>query len=420
MENLKKLGAIGGAISLALCWPLAVGQIGQSLVEDGVANMNNDMVKGEIVEYDRGYLSSVVLTRYSVTDPVIKQQLELDGLPVVFNVRSDVTHGLTSLSADSVILENQALPLTMQTTTQLNGNTAFDIELDSWQFQHEQQGLLVSTSPAVLSGNVTVLGDLQYAVDIPSVQVDFDSGEEIYLSALKGEGKGKQANGYWLGQQNFTLEKFNIVDAEHQPIFLVESASYDGNTTLDVTGDKLNSQLVMNALKLHLSDGTDVDRFKLDFSVSDVDSHSFDQIMAIYQNTPALGEDDIAKLLPHIDALFSKGFDVSVNELSLAFGDGKFSNQWQLAVPQGTDGITSGPMKLISAINGNLNTYFSDELVEAYPFIQEGIDELLIMELIEKTDDGYQLKAQISDGKLKFENGHEFPLVSLLLPALAQ
>ncbi|EWM39834.1 hypothetical protein D043_0324A, partial [Vibrio parahaemolyticus EKP-021] len=23
MQNLKKLGAIGGAISLALCWPLA-------------------------------------------------------------------------------------------------------------------------------------------------------------------------------------------------------------------------------------------------------------------------------------------------------------------------------------------------------------------------------------------------------------
>ena len=56
MQNLKKFGAIGGAISLALCWPLAVGQIGQSIIEDGIANMNDDMVKGEIVEYDRGYL----------------------------------------------------------------------------------------------------------------------------------------------------------------------------------------------------------------------------------------------------------------------------------------------------------------------------------------------------------------------------
>ncbi|MDW3189852.1 DUF945 domain-containing protein, partial [Vibrio sp. Vb0932] len=56
MQNLKKLGAIGGAISLALCWPLAVGQIGQSIIEDGIANMNDKMIKGEVVEYQRGYL----------------------------------------------------------------------------------------------------------------------------------------------------------------------------------------------------------------------------------------------------------------------------------------------------------------------------------------------------------------------------
>ncbi|NMS07436.1 DUF945 domain-containing protein, partial [Vibrio parahaemolyticus] len=55
-----------------------------------------------------------------------------------------------------------------------------------------------------------------------------------------------------------------------------------------------------------------------------------------------------------------------------------------------------------------------------YPFIQEGIDELLIMELIEKVEGGYQLKAEIGEGKLKFENGHEFPLVALLMPALMQ
>lgn len=42
------------------------------------------------------------------------------------------------------------------------------------------------------------------------------------------------------------------------------------------------------------------------------------------------------------------------------------------------------------------------------------------MELIEKVEGGYQLKAEIGEGKLKFENGHEFPLVALLMPALMQ
>lgn len=420
MENLKKMGAIGGAISLALCWPLAVGQIGQSIIEDGIANMNDEMVKGEVVEYDRGYLSSVVLTRYTVVDPEIKAQLERDGLPTAFDVSSDVTHGLTSLSADSRLVDADFLPLTMHSQTQLNGNTDFTLDLASWNYQNDAQGMHLSSSPVQIKGNVTVLSDLNYQVSIPSVQIDFENGEEIHLTELKGEGKGKQAKGYWLGEQSFSLKKLDIVDAQLAPMFLIENASYSGNTSLNEAGDKLSSKLVLDAKQMRLTDGTDVDNFKLDFAIDDVDSKSFDEIMSIYQSSPMLDEQEIQKLLPHIDALFSKGFSLSVNELSLAFGEGKFRNEWQLSVPQGTDNITQDPMKLMTATSGSLNTYFSDELVDLYPFIQESVDELMVMELIEKKDDGYELKAQISDGKLKFENGQEFPLIALLMPAMMQ
>ncbi|CAH1555626.1 conserved hypothetical protein [Vibrio jasicida] len=420
MENLKKIGAIGGAISLALCWPLAVGQIGQTIIEDGIANMNDDMVKGEIVEYDRGYLSSVVLTRYTVVDPDIKTQLERDGLPTTFDVTSDLSHGLTSPTADSKLVDADFLPLTMHSKTQLNGNTAFTLDLDSWNYQNDAQGMSLSTSPLQITGDVTVLGDLNYQVSVPSVQVDFENGEEIHLTELTGQGKGKQAKGYWLGEQTFSLQKLDVVDAQLAPMFMIENATYNGNTSLNETGDKLNSKLNLEANQLRLTDGTDVDNFKLDFSIADVDSQSFDQIMSIYQNSPMLDEQEIQTLLPHIDTLFSKGFKLSVNELSLAFGEGKFRNEWQLSVPEGTDNITQDPMKLMTATSGSLSTYFSDELVDLYPFIQESVDELMVMELIEKKDNGYQLKAQISDGKLKFENGQEFPLIALLMPALMQ
>ncbi|MEX3072987.1 DUF945 family protein [Vibrio alginolyticus] len=420
MQDLKKIGAIGGAISLALCWPLAVGQIGQSIIEDGITNMSDTMVKGEVVDYQRGYLSSVVLTRYTVVDPELKAQLTQDGMPTQFEVTSDVSHGLTSLTADSKFVVNDFLPLTMHSKTQLNGNTAFTLDLDSWHYRNEAEGLSLSSSPAQVTGDVTVLGDLNYQVSIPSVQVDFVNGEELHLNGLKGQGKGKQVKGYWLGEQVFSIEKLDVVDSTTTPLFLIENANYSGNTAADESGEKLNSQFNIDAQKMRLTDGTDVDSFKLDFSIADVDSQSFDQIMSIYQSASTLSEQDIADLLPHIDTLFSKGFSLSVNELSLAFGEGKFHNEWQLSVPQGTDKITQDPMKLMTVTNGQLSTYFSDELVEHYPFIQEGIDELIIMELIEKVEGGYRLKAQIDDGKLKFENGHEFPLMALLMPALMQ
>lgn len=420
MQNLKKLGAIGGAISLALCWPLAVGQIGQSIIEDGIANMNDEMIKGEVIEYQRGYLSSVVLTRYTVVDPELKTQLLRDSIPTTFDVTSDVSHGLTSLTADSKLVENDFLPLTLQSQTQLNGNTAFTLDLDSWHYRNEAEDISVSTSPAKVSGNVTVLGDLNYQVSVPYVQVDFVNGDELHLNGLTGQGKGKQVKGYWLGEQVFSLEKLDVVDSTMTPVFLIENANYSGNTATDETGEKLNSQFNLAAKNLRLTDGTDVDDFKLDFSIADVDSQSFDEIMSIYQSSAVLSEQEVASLLPHIDTLFSKGFNLSVNELSLAFGEGKFQNEWELSIPQGTEQITQNPMKLVNVTSGALSTYFSDELVDHYPFIQEGIDELLIMELIDKVEGGYQLKAQIGDGKLKFENGHEFPLIALLMPALMQ
>ncbi|ANQ26143.1 hypothetical protein BA894_06670 [Vibrio natriegens] len=420
MQNLKKLGAIGGAISLALCWPLAVGQIGQSIIEDGIANMNDEMIKGEVIEYQRGYLSSVVLTRYTVVDPELKTQLLRDSIPTTFDVTSDVSHGLTSLTADSKLVENDFLPLTLQSQTQLNGNTAFTLDLDSWHYRNEAEDISVSTSPAKVSGNVTVLGDLNYQVSVPYVQVDFVNGDELHLNGLTGQGKGKQVKGYWLGEQVFSLEKLDVVDSTMTPVFLIENANYSGNTATDETGEKLNSQFNLAAKNLRLTDGTDVEDFKLDFSIADVDSQSFDEIMSIYQSSAVLSEQEVASLLPHIDTLFSKGFNLSVNELSLAFGEGKFHNEWELSIPQGTEQITQNPMKLVNVTNGALSTYFSDELVDHYPFIQEGIDELLIMELIDKVEGGYQLKAQIGDGKLKFENGHEFPLIALLMPALMQ
>ncbi|WP_319554000.1 DUF945 family protein [uncultured Vibrio sp.] len=420
MQNLKKLGAIGGAISLALCWPLAVGQIGQSIIEDGIANMNDEMIKGEVIEYQRGYLSSVVLTRYTVVDPELQTQLVRDNVPTTFDVTSDVSHGLTSLTADSKLVDSDFVPLTLHSQTQLNGNTAFTLELDSWHYRNEAEDLSVSTSPVKVSGNVTVLGDLNYQVSVPYVQVDFVNGDELHLNGLSGQGKGKQVKGYWLGEQAFSLEKLDVVNSAMTQIFLIENANYSGNTATDETGEKLNSQFNLAAQTMRLTDGTDVDDFKLDFSIADVDSQSFDKIMAIYQSSAVLSEQEINSLLPHIDTLFNKGFNLSVNELSLAFGEGKFHNEWELSVPQGTEKITQNPMKLVNVTNGALSTYFSDELVEHYPFIEEGIDELLIMELIDKVDGGYQLKAQIGDGKLKFENGHEFPLIALLMPALMQ
>lgn len=40
MNNVKKFAAIGGAVLLAACWPLAVGQFAQTTIQETVSKLD--------------------------------------------------------------------------------------------------------------------------------------------------------------------------------------------------------------------------------------------------------------------------------------------------------------------------------------------------------------------------------------------
>ncbi|MCG9545599.1 YdgA family protein [Vibrio sp. Isolate33] len=420
MEQLRKIGAIGGAISLALCWPLAVGQIGQNAITDGVAKLNNSSIQAEIVEYDRGYLSSNVTTRVTVTDESLREQLAIDGLPSEFVINSAVSHGLVSLNALSTFENADILPLTLTTSTELNGNTDFNFELS--QFNHQgsdENGTSVSITKSNLSGHATVLGQVDYELSIPSVQIDFETGEEVTLSNLKGVGSGQQAKGYWLGTQNFTIDSFLVTDSTMQPFMTIENSKYDFESHLDEATKRLRSNLKLDIANIETNEGQ-LNNLNVDFEMSKLDSQSFEKIFEIYQSNPVMTQEDVAEIIPFIDVLFAKGFDLSMNNMSLELGKGQFESKWLVSVPEGTENISSNPSMIVPALTGNVHSSFSNELVEEYPFIREGIDELIVMEMIKETESGYEISADLENGNLVFENGQEIPLIALLMPAFVQ
>lgn len=420
MEQLRKIGAIGGAISLALCWPLAVGQIGQNAITDGIATLNSSSIQAEIVDYDRGYLSSNVKTRITVVDESLKEQLDIDGLPSEYIVNSDVSHGLIGLDALSTLEDQPNLPLTLTTSTELNGNTSFNLELS--QLNHQgtaENATSVSITKSTVSGHATVLGQIDYKLEIPSIQIDFPSGEEMILSNLQGVGEGKQAKGYWLGTQNFTIESFAVTDATMQPYVSIENSQYDFESHLDDATKRLRSNLKLNIASIQTSDG-EVNNLNVDFEMDKLDSQSFEKVFEIYQSNPVLTQEDIEQIIPYIDTLFAKGFDLSMKNISLDLGEGEFQSKWLVSVPEGTENVSSDPSLIIPALTGDISSSFSNELVQEYPFIQEGIDELMVMEMIKQTDTGYEIHAALENGNLVFENGQEIPLIALLMPALMQ
>ncbi|WP_162062853.1 DUF945 family protein [Vibrio taketomensis] len=418
MMQLKKLAAIGGAISLALCWPLAVGQIGQSVIEDAVQNLNSNTIKSEIVSYDRGYLSSTVVTRYTVTDPELLSQLQLDGIPAQIDVKSDITHGLISLSADSVMTNWPQIPLTAHTVTQLNGNTDFEFKLGNWhQTIDGEGGATMLITPSTLKGHATVLGQVSFELDVPSVEMDFNTGEKLMIDNLTGNGDGKKVNGFWIGDQVLKIKQLSVLDPQQTAQFSMKDAEYQYIANHDEATQRVASNHTIRIGGISVEDES-LDKVELNFAFGDVDAVSFEQLVTRYQDSPMLTAQDLQAMMPYLDSLFAKGFYISSDKMAINIGDGEFTSNWKLIVPQGTDNISQNPMKLMPALEGHFNSFVSDDLAQQYPSIKQAMDEGMVMEFVQQTTGGYQVKAEIKEGNIVFEGGQKVPLMSLFLPLM--
>lgn len=421
MHQFKKIGAIGGAITLVLCWPLAVGHIGERVIEDGIAQLSNEGVTAEIVSYKRGYLSSTVETRYFVADPELKEQLDIDGIPTELVVQSNISHGLLSLSAHSTIVNFPTFPLTVDTVTQLNGNTDYQANLQSWSYQSEQtsQGdqVTMSLSPASLSGTATVLGQVTFEAKLPSLQLDFESGEKLMISELSASGDGQKEGGFWLGEQSLSMKKFNVDDTQLDSVFAMDNASYKFVSSQDSERDRIDTQHLVDVAQVTSINGN-MTEFSLDFALKSLDSNAFSGLVDLYQRNPSLGQADITEIAPLIETLFARGFQVEMNNMNFRLDEGQFKSNWLLEIPEGTNNVSRDPSVVLPALQGHLDTQVSDGIVNLYPPLKQGVDELMVMEMVKQNDTGYQLKANIEGGELVFENGQKVPIAALFLPLM--
>ncbi|ENM5741574.1 DUF945 family protein [Vibrio metoecus] len=417
MKSIKIIGAVGGAVALGLCWPLAVGQIGESAITDGINNFKSASTTAELVNYQRGYLSSQMQTRYRITDPAIVAQLQAEGIPTEILVDSQLSHGLTGVSAVSTLPQFPQFPLQILSNTHLNGNTDYTVKLDQWNYVFQgEEPITVTVEPAQMSGSVTTLGEMTFQLNMPKTILDFENQAQMVLSQISGEGQGKESDGLWLGAQNFKLDKLSVSQAGHSE-FDMDGFSYHFTSGLDGTQTRFTTAHQMKVANAKYSDGEFKD-FALDFTLGDLDATATKALSALYQGSPEMTDKDIEQILPQVEALFNKGFFVAIDKFAANIAGGEFASNWRFAVPEGTQNLLQDPMAIVPALTGQTKTFISHQLVEAFPFIQQGIDQLMMMEMMTKDDKGYTLEAEIKEGNVVFPSGKTMPLVMLLMPLM--
>ncbi|MGL4192594.1 DUF945 family protein [Vibrio misgurnus] len=417
MKSIKIIGAVGGAVALGLCWPLAVGQIGESVIKDGLNRFESSSITAELVSYQRGYLSSHMQTRYQISDPILAAQLQAEGIPSEIVVDSQLQHGLFGIAAISTLPQYPQFPVQMHSTTHLNGNTDYTVNLEQWNYMFQGEvPVSVMIEPTQLTGSVTKLGEITFQLSMPNVVFDFENQAQMVLSQMTLEGQGKESDGLWLGAQNFKLGKLGVNQAGQTELDL-DGFAYHFTSALDKTLTRFTTAHQMQIAKLQYSEGEWQD-IGLDFTLGDLDTEATKALSQLYQNAPEMSEQDIAQILPQVDALFQQGFFIAIDKFTAKISGGHVTSDWRLAVPEGTQNLLQDPLAVIPALTGQSKTFVSHQLAESFPFIQQAVDQLVMMEMMTQNEQGYTLEAEIKDGNVVFPSGKTMPLMMLIMPLL--
>ena len=417
MNNVKKFAAIGGAVLLAACWPLAVGQFAQTTIQETVSKLDKKEVSVELVSYERGYLSSTAQTKVTVVDPALKQQLELDGLPTEFSLNHYISHGLVSISTDTKADDYAALPVDIHSVTYLTGSTSLDVTSKKMAFNFANDASSqLEFSPAKLNADINRDGQVKFDYTLDGFNGHFSNGESLIVDSISGSGDGHKKDGFWLGSQKMSLGGTNLIDAQGESIVDVHQFEYEFSTEENASATTFTSHHKVSVDSVDLANDTLTD-LGVEASFSNLDMQAFSQFLSVYQDKgQALNNEDIKTLMDSVDTLFEKGFSISLNEMKASIGEGKFNGDWVLNFPKGDNKITKNPMKIISSIDGGANAFISNEMVTQFPFIQSGLDNLIQQGIMEKQADGYHINGDIKGGNIEFKGGKTLPLFVVLAP----
>ncbi|GAM75364.1 hypothetical protein JCM19241_3276 [Vibrio ishigakensis] len=416
MRQLKSIAAVGGAVALIGIWPLAVGQIGQTVLTDAIQNVNNTDFNVELVEYDRGYLGSTATTRITVVDPQAKAQLDAYGLPDSFELKHQISHGMFSLGGETHVDGYPELKLI--TTTQLNGNTEFNSDMPAQEFTFQDDEVeSISIGESSLKGSISVLGKLDYDFSMARLELDYANGTVMSFNGLTSAGVGSFEQSMWLGQQTLGLDGFLVSDPERVAIVEMNGMKYQLETGEDKTTNTLQGDYHLTLDEFSNVDG-EAQNLDLQFTAGGFDKDAFLALSDMYKQSPMWTDEDTVKALPQVDALLQKGFHLSLKKFSVDVDMGHFDSSWDIRLPENEENSTQDFFKLLEQMQGNMNAFVSSDLVLAYPYIQQNLDELLIMEIATQTDKGYEVNLKLHDGKVAFANGKEVPMMALMMPML--
>lgn len=416
MNNYKKYAAIGGAVAVVACWPLAVGQFAETQITERVNAFDQHQVSVELVNYDRGYLNATAESKVIVNDPILKQTLETKGMPTSFVLKHQIHHGFFSVSTETNAKDAEILPIEVTTNTSLTGATSIDIVNEKVTLNlSDYLTSSVTIMPGSAHAEINTDGRLSFSYQYPSITSHSSLDNSFMeITDITGSGEGEKTKGLWIGEQNLSVGKVSLNDpAVDDRELTFTQLAYKFDTTENKDTSTFSSNHEASIANIELADQS-LSNFELGVSFRDIDMDGFLNLFNMLQTDKQLTVSEQQLIAQYADSIYKKGFTIALDKVQADIADGNMKGDWELILPPSTESIPQNPMAVLSVLQGQTNVFLSESIVNQYPLIKANLDQLIQQGFMSHQADGYHVNGKFTNGNVEFKTGGIMPILSLL------
>ncbi|ELR64958.1 hypothetical protein C942_02050 [Photobacterium marinum] len=432
---LKQVGAVGGAVAIALCWPLATGQIGEQVYQDTVGQYENPYLTISNESYDRGYLSSDAVSRIEINEEW-KPVFEDEGLPTVWHLHHKVEHGIMKVTSSSELVLDENLkpyadsmwgkdvaPISFTSSTALNGKTDFNITLNPMNYKNDL-GAKADIKALVFEGTIDTKGAGEFRYNLPEATIITTADEAMTLTGLKGSGKGKLDGQFWIGSQDVSLQHVSFKDLSSDKSVEVDNVELAMNNVLAQSASSeepkadqlLTNTNMMRIDKIVSLEGREYRDFRFNVSFADLNYPAISRLGNMAEDlneqiTPEQAEEAALAL----DLLVAKGLKFSIDDLSIVTPEGDVKSNLNMVVAPGIARASQNLAQVAEKLTGEINLVLPVELVEADPALHQKATMMEQNDIITKDKEKYSLHMKIEGDKIILASGDQLPLAMLLM-----
>lgn len=438
---LGKIGAVAGAVAVVLCWPLAVGQIGERIYQDTVGEYNSPYVSVTTEHYERGYLTSQAVSKIALKSSW-KAVFEEQDWPTEWHIAHEIHHGVFGVTSNSTLVVDDnvasqveawwgrdAVPLTLTTRTALTRKTDLDLTLNPFVY-NDQDGNAFKSEPLTFNGTVSADGSGSFSYALKDAFLQTVADETMQVSGVTGGGEGRWDGRFWIGNQQLQISKLGFANTLTQESLELDSIKVASLNRLSeaqaatedtpAVGAQLTNSNQLSIASLSSLDGKQYKTFNVDLLLSDLDYDAVTRLSALGDQLDGeLSPAQVQDMALALDLLVAKGLTVNLKDISVEAPEGPIKGNVRLTVQPGLARASQNLAQVTAKLDGDMYFEFPSELLTLTEDLEIQADRLVQSGVLTIKEDRAFIALKLVGDKVILGNGDQLPLAMFMMLLLS-